>query len=808
MIRHLFSVLVLVLFAGVAFAQDAAKPVDYAAWDAIAVRAEDAVQAQRASDDAFKTLRAEVVSWRSQFQAAQTTNQTRIETLKAQIASLGPVPAQGTSEAPDIAARRAELDKQLADLEAPKRKAEEAFSRANGIINEIDVILRTRQADKLLNLGPSPLNPTLWTGAFFELLDSLDSMLGGVVKATTNPVQMNAAKSSFPASLFLISVALVLMFRARTWTERLAGFVASRNTRASASLISFLVSLGQVILPLLGVYALVEAVVFSGLYGPRGEAFLGALPLAGLSFFISRWLGGRIFPKFEGVETPLNLTAERRSEGRIYATVLGAVFAVDQVIRVLATFDKFQSETKTVINFPLLIIGGLILVRLGQMLRQHGVSDEQGSEEGLYRKSLIALLGRAAISIGIVGPVLGGIGYSAAADAVIYPSILTLGLIGLLIVLQGAIRDLYAALMQSEDRGKTALFPVLIGSALTLTSLPVFAVVWGAKATDLAEAWRKFQTGINIGGTTFSPGNFVTLALVFLAGFVATRFIQGALRSTVLPRTRIDSGGQAAIVSGIGYAGILLAALLSVTAAGINLSSLAIVAGALSVGIGFGLQNIVSNFVSGIILLIERPISQGDMIEVGGQFGFVREISVRSTRVETFDRTDVIVPNSDLVSGVVTNWTRGNLVGRVIIPIGVAYGTDTKKVDKILREIAEAHPMIIMNPPPNILFVAFGADSLNFEIRAIIRDVNWKLVVTSDLNHEIAVRFAKEEIEIPFAQRDIWIRNPEALFAQGQPASVEPQALEEAAEPLSDEGEAATDTAESSGKKNRVKDVD
>jgi small-conductance mechanosensitive channel len=186
-----------------------------------------------------------------------------------------------------------------------------------------------------------------------------------------------------------------------------------------------------------------------------------------------------------------------------------------------------------------------------------------------------------------------------------------------------------------------------------------------------------------------------------------------------------------------------------------------LLASALGVGIGFGLQTIVNNFVCGLILLLERPLRMGDTIELGGQWATIAKIGLRSTTIRTFDQADVIVPNTDLITNQVTNWTLTDRRARGIIPVGVAYGSDVPLVMQTLKECALAHPGVMKSPEPLILFRSFGDSSLNFELRAWVANVDHRLQVVSDLHQDIDRRFRQAGIEIPFPQRDLHVRGVE-----------------------------------------------
>ena len=729
-------------------------------WERTARRAEEAIEAGRASTAAFEELRSQLVTWRVGFLNAQSTNQNSIKTLQGQITALGPKP-ENSEEAPEIVAQRIDLDRQMALLLAPAKTAEVAYSRADGLIRSVDGIIRARQTDALLERSPSPLIPLYWSKGLDAIKQSMRNIDTEISAAWNSPAQQVLLKGNLPIITILALVSFVLLLRGRHWMERLTYAVHARERTAGRWIVAFVLSIAQVALPMIGVVLLAEAVYASELVGVRGDNALSALVTLAVVFLLARWLGGRIFPKNEYVVPPLNLDPLRRRNGRLYSGILGLMLGLRIFISEISQFDSWNVETTVVVTFPVLLLAGYGLWRLSRLMRLHVRNEQVEGEERIYKNRIIFYLSGIVLVVAFVGPVLAAAGFFEAAKSIVFPTAMSLGLLAFLFILQRMISEIYGLMTGNQDAAKEALIPVLISFVVVLVSMPFFALAWGARVADLTELWTRFKEGFVLGDVRVSPSDFLTFALVFSIGYTVTRLIQGTLRTTVLPKTKMDVGGRNAVVSGVGYIGIFLAGVMAISSAGIDLSSLAIVAGALSVGIGFGLQNIVSNFVSGIILLIERPISEGDWIEVGGQMGYVRDISVRSTRIETFDRTDVIVPNSDLVSGVVTNWTRGNSVGRVIVPVGVAYGTDTKRVEELLRKIAEAHPMVLAKP--GVVFQGFGADSLDFEIRAILRDVNWKLSVKSDMNHEIARVFSEEGIEIPFAQRDLWLRNPEVL---------------------------------------------
>jgi len=273
--------------------------------------------------------------------------------------------------------------------------------------------------------------------------------------------------------------------------------------------------------------------------------------------------------------------------------------------------------------------------------------------------------------------------------------------------------------------------------------------------------WRYVHpifSGVKIGQYVFSINILLFAIFVFVVLFGLTRIIQKTLTKNVLPHTSFDLSAKQAIAQGVGYVGITVAIISGLLALGMSLTNLAIIAGALSVGIGFGLQHIVGNFISGIIMLIERPIKVGDRIVVGQDDGIVKKISVRATEIEDFEKSSVLIPNSELISGRVQNWTFHTPLNRMSVSVGVAYGTDVDLVKKLLLEVAAENENVVQVPEPRVYFDDFGDSALIFRLMVYIYDISMRNRTPSNLRFAIDKKFRENNIHIPFPQRDVHIK--------------------------------------------------
>jgi potassium-dependent mechanosensitive channel len=291
-------------------------------------------------------------------------------------------------------------------------------------------------------------------------------------------------------------------------------------------------------------------------------------------------------------------------------------------------------------------------------------------------------------------------------------------------------------------------------------------VAWNLYALPVDAIHDILAFGFTVGGKRITIGLILVAGIILYGAFVSSWILQSILMENVLNRRQMDSGARISVARLVHYAMVLVGFLIALSTMGFELKNITIIGGALGVGIGFGMQAIVNNFVSGLILLFERPIKVGDVIQLGdGQQGRVTNLGLRATTVQTFDKAEVVVPNGDLIASQVTNWTLGDRNMRLIIPVGVAYGSDVEAVMRVLMAVAEGNDRVLKEPKPMVLFLNFGDSSLDFQLRVWIADFNDRRIIQSALIREVDRRFREEGIEIPFPQRDLHLRSVDGSAA-------------------------------------------
>ncbi len=713
-------------------------------------------------DDArLVDLKVEAETLNRSILAISVATRPRLEAIKARQAELGDPPAEGApAEAGVVVEERKKLAAERNEINALTGEAENLSIEATKLSNRITEIRRRLFSDAILKR--TEVSSELF-GAAADAFTAETRTLGRTVTAWLQFVWKFKRMQLLAAVALSLMAALVLL----SGSYRLFSPYITRAARQEKPhyITRLSVAFWSTVLPTMAAGAFAGASyffldAFKVLRADIAPIVAIALGVLVAVFFVTQ-LANAVLSPGDG-HWRLVRVSDRGAQ-RLWLLILG--------MAIVNGADYFLGTISEVLGSPVvltvvksfvasIVIGALLLVTafIKPVLRQGEAPDSRGHP---WPRSIFVLLILTGLGL-ILSALLGYVGMArfVATQIVVTGAVVVTMYIGFL---SGRAVSATSAFAETavgkrlEERfglGQVALDQIGLAAGLAIYLLlfvlfvPLILLQWGFQIADI-ESWAyRVFTEIRIGTITISLVGILAGILLFVAGLVITRWFQRWVDGNVLARSQVDAGVRNSVRTAVGYAGVALAGLVGISAAGINLSSLALVAGALSLGIGFGLQNIVSNFVSGLILLAERPFKVGDWVVAGTTEGFVRRISVRATEIETFQRQTVIVPNSVLINGQVGNWTHRNKLGRIEVPISVHAGNDPRRVQEVLTEVVRGQQGLLRNPEPLVVFQAFSAATLDFEIRAFLADILNGTGVKSELRAAILERLRKEEIAI------------------------------------------------------------
>ncbi|ODR93649.1 hypothetical protein AUC70_12490 [Methyloceanibacter stevinii] len=509
--------------------------------------------------------------------------------------------------------------------------------------------------------------------------------------------------------------------------------------------------------------------VSAGLAGPTLDAFLPqALMAIAWATLLASLVRETLVPD-GGVQRIVPATDAVAWKVAVLLWALIAVWLLDKlfVLKDFIVFTPYQVSVFRSTLFAalcgLLLLSVLWTIHKGPQIRQAALSGWRG-----WLFSLAAVL-TGAILLAML------LGYESLAHFIGTHAVSTAGVLWIMYLLHLAAESISSVSMisgqaidddieEDENMGAPSLLTMRIIASLFLdiailaVGITILLLLWRFDWVEVHSWIKAAFFGFQFGPIRISLQSVLIALGVFALGLALTRFVQRWVTGRVFAGRKSESGLHESVRIGIGYLGFVLAALAGISYLGVDFSNLAIIAGALSVGIGFGLQSIFNNFVSGLILLAERPIKIGDYIRVGDQEGTVKKISVRSTEIETIHRQSVIVPNATLITDPVVNWMHLDKSCRLDLPVGVDYGTDMELLSSTLLDVARSHRGVLKHPPPVVHFSGFGDSSLDFELRVFLRDVRERITTSSALRFAILAALRDANISIPFPQRDVHMR--------------------------------------------------
>lgn len=754
----------LLLVAGPALAQSAHQRLDGVR--ATVEQVEQALKRSELTDAALLDLRMRVEPLSKILGDVMGELTPRHDSVRARLEQLGAKPSDKSTESPQVAAEREDLQKQFDEVDTILKRARVLEVQLDQVSDSILSRRRELFTRALFARSTSVISPGLWLGVAREIPSDI-AALGFLAQDWWSVISRLTGARLFTFASGTIAIIFLFGF-----VSQLQRQVVRRDPdtdhpddfKKAAAALSVAVSTAAT--PIIAAFALIGLWRGLDLFPARLDPVVAAVSdgvvRISIAVGIARGLLAPGLVNWRMLDLR-DVTVDRLSRlVFVMALTVSGFKCIEAVIEVIGASLPVSVAFRGLFAF-------LIAVGLAYGLRgiaMQGESEDEclgpriTSERDLYGPIRLAIW--AAIIV-IIASVL--IGYVAFA-AFLVDQIVWLSFVGsvLFLLITFAREGISNSLRPDAVAGRAILTSVglhrealdqvsiiLTGLAqlsLILAAVMAAAAPWGIESNDMFSSIRAAFFGFRVGEVTISISSIIIAIFIFTIGFALTRGFQRWLDSTYLPHTHLDTGLRNSIRTSIGYVGFVIAAAVGLSYIGLSLDKLAIVAGALSVGIGFGLQSIVNNFVSGLILLWERAIRVGDWVVVGSEQGYVKRINVRSTEIETFDRATMIVPNSNLVSGVVKNWVRSDKVGRIKIPISVNINADPEKVRETLLDCARQHDLVQKLPAPNVLFIAIADNMLSFELVCFVADVETSGRVKSDLHFEIFRRFKEAGFDL------------------------------------------------------------
>jgi potassium efflux system protein len=745
-------------------------------------RLSDLLTQAKDDDNRLAELKVEVDATAKQIIATSVATRPRLDEIKARLTELGDPPTEGTPpEAEVVTQERKRLLAERGEINALTGTAEDLSIQATKLSNGITATRRALFSNTLLK--HTDINRTTVMDAIAAISVERETFMRTIGSWLT--FAWSFKRLQLLSALFLsLCAALVLL----AGTRRVFSPFIHREVLNEPGYITRLsVAFWSTMIPTMAMAAFATTSyfflqVFNVLRPDIAPIVSVTLAVCVALLFVSTLSNAVLAPR----QSAWRLVRVSDGSARLLVWSISAMAVVNGLDYLAGTISEVMGSPIVLTVFKSLIasiIIGLILMAMSlikPIVPAGATLDSQGKPWPRAVWLLFVLTGATLIIAGLSGYV--GLARFVATQIVMTGAILVTMYIGILtgkaVAKQNALADTIVGRylekrfrMEQIGLDQAGLVAGLgIYALVILFFIPLILLQWGFQIADIQSWAYRIFTEIKIGGITISITGILAGILLFAAIYVVTRWFQRWLDGSVMARSRIDPGVRNSVKTGVGYLGLGLAGLMAISAAGLDLSNLALVAGALSLGVGFGLQNIVSNFVSGLILLVERPFKVGDWVVTGTTEGFVRRISVRATEIETFQRQTIMVPNSLFINASVGNWTHRNKLGRSDIPVTVGYDAVPRQVMDTLLQIAAAHPLVLKNPEPLAVFTAFGETTMTFELRVYLADIVNGNGVRNDLRLAIYERFREEGLGAPFPRDELEPEEPMPALAPDAPA--------------------------------------